>query len=57
MSLAFLPVRISDADFIGEGAGNQVPHPSFSCPCEKFCGCFADIVEDIVCPPLPSREQ
>lgn len=57
MSLAFSPVRISDADFIGGGAGNLVPRPSFSCPCEKFCGRSADIVEDIVRPPLPSREQ
>lgn len=57
MSLAFSPVRISDADFIGGGAGNLVPRPSFSCPCEKFCGCFADIVAGIVRLPLPSPEQ
>lgn len=57
MSLAFSPVRISDADFIGGGAGNLVPRPSFSCPCEKFCGRFADIVAGIMCPPLPSWEQ
>lgn len=35
----------------------MVPRPSFSCPCEKFCGRSADIVADNVCPPLPSWDQ
>lgn len=63
MSLAFLPVRISDADFIGEGWGTWFPTPPFRVLAKIFAdgdgsvGIVADIVADNVCPPLPSRNS
>ena len=36
MSLAFLPVRISDADFIGEGRGTWFPAPPFRVLVKNF---------------------
>lgn len=59
MSLAFSPVRISDADFIGEGRGIWFPAPPFRVLVKNFVDGDGSvgIVADNVCPPPPSREQ
>lgn len=36
MGLAYLPVRISDADFIGEGRGTWLPAPPFRVLVKNF---------------------
>lgn len=60
MSLVFVGVDFTGAEFIGEGWGTWFPALllvllSFSH--EKFCGRSAGIVVDIVCPMQPAREQ